>query len=94
MFSCKDITKFLAFTGAQGVLIARGAIHNPKIFESKVQVWEDVKNKKLDDRLEGIWQENTDESTYKDTVTKIMAVKKKDVKTSGNNANSNNVEFS
>lgn len=35
MFSGKDIAKFLGFTGAQGVLIARGAIHNPRIFETK-----------------------------------------------------------
>lgn len=68
MFSGKDIAKFLAFTGAQGVLIARGAIHNPKIFQSKEQVWKDVKNQKLDDRLEGVWQENTDETAYKDIV--------------------------
>ena len=33
MFSQADIVKFLKFTGAQGVLVARGAIHNPGIFE-------------------------------------------------------------
>jgi len=33
MLSPSDILKFLRFTGADGVLVARGAIHNPNIFK-------------------------------------------------------------
>ena len=32
MFSSLDVQKFLSFTGCSGVIIARGAIHNPAIF--------------------------------------------------------------
>jgi len=35
MFSSQDIIKFMKFTGSKGVLVARGAIHNPKIFSQK-----------------------------------------------------------
>lgn len=35
MFSTKDVQKFLRFTKASGVIIARGAIHNPAIFSHK-----------------------------------------------------------
>jgi len=39
IFSPLDIIKFLRFTGANGVLVARGAIHNPGIFEHKELIW-------------------------------------------------------
>lgn len=38
MFSQADIVKFLKFTKAQGVLVARGAIHNPAMFEHTEQI--------------------------------------------------------
>ena len=44
MFSPLDIIKFLKFTGANGVLVARGAIHNPGIFNHTEFIWEQVKN--------------------------------------------------
>jgi tRNA-dihydrouridine synthase len=42
MFSQSDIVKFLKFTKAQGVLVARGAIHNPDVFSSKDQIIQQV----------------------------------------------------
>ena len=42
MFSPLDIVKFLKFTGANGVLVARGAIHNPAIFSHKKYIWDQV----------------------------------------------------
>lgn len=35
LFSPLDVHKYLSFTGANGVIIARGAIHNPQIFKLK-----------------------------------------------------------
>lgn len=38
MFSVQDIVKFIKFTGANGVLVARGAIHNPMLFSQKQEI--------------------------------------------------------
>ena len=35
LFSPLDVHKYLSFTGASGVILARGAIHNPAIFRLK-----------------------------------------------------------
>jgi tRNA-dihydrouridine synthase B len=35
LFSPLDVHKYLSFTGANGVILARGAIHNPGIFRMK-----------------------------------------------------------
>ena len=35
LFSPLDIHKYLSHTGAHGVILARGAIHNPAIFRLK-----------------------------------------------------------
>jgi tRNA-dihydrouridine synthase len=57
MFSPLDIIKFLKFTGANGVLVARGAIHNPGIFQHKKLIWEQVNNTDgtLPSELEAVW---------------------------------------
>lgn len=39
MFSPTDLTKFLGFTGANGAIVARGAIHNPALFSQKEHVF-------------------------------------------------------
>jgi len=31
--------KFISFTGANGIISARGAIHNPALFEDKEEIW-------------------------------------------------------
>ena len=38
MFSPLDIIKFISFTGTNGCLVARGAIHNPQIFKTKTKI--------------------------------------------------------
>lgn len=38
LFSPLDVHKYLGFTGASGVILARGAIHNPAIFRLKEQI--------------------------------------------------------
>ena len=65
-----DILKFLKYTNAQGVLVARGAIHNPTIFQSKDQIWKDFDNPEFtfDESLEQIWTENCDEQKQKEVV--------------------------
>ena len=35
LFSSKDVQRFLKFTKSHGVIIARGAIHNPAIFSER-----------------------------------------------------------
>jgi tRNA-dihydrouridine synthase len=108
MFSPLDIIKFLNFTGASGVLVARGAIHNPAIFQHKEYIWEQVlgdsggqgKKACLED-LEAVWQENTVPDIQQKAIDKLKQERSsatikdgKTVKTSGNNANSGTVEFS
>ena len=51
MFSPVDIIKFLKFTRANGVLVARGAIHNPTIFKHKEFIWKCVKS--VDEYFDG-----------------------------------------
>ena len=103
MFSPLDIIKFLQFTGANGVLVARGAIHNPGIFNHSKFIWEQVKNKdlKLPDELEAAWKENTVPEIQQKAIDKLHQERSsvetkngKTKKTSGNNANSDHVEFS
>lgn len=38
MLSALDINKFLQFTGANGAIVARGAIHYPAIFKLKESI--------------------------------------------------------
>jgi tRNA-dihydrouridine synthase B len=38
LFSPLDIHKYLSFTGASGVIVARGAIHNPALFKLKRRI--------------------------------------------------------
>jgi tRNA-dihydrouridine synthase len=38
LFSPLDIHKYLSYTGASGVIVARGAIHNPGIFRLNKQM--------------------------------------------------------
>lgn len=38
LFSPLDVHKFISFTGASGVILARGAIHNPAIFRLKARL--------------------------------------------------------
>jgi tRNA-dihydrouridine synthase len=39
MFSKLDIMKFITFTGANGIIAARGAIHNPTLFVDNKEIW-------------------------------------------------------
>ena len=57
LFSPLDVHKYLSFTGAQGVILARGAIHNPAIFRLKEKM-QDCKTPmaEIDD---GDWSDNT-----------------------------------
>jgi tRNA-dihydrouridine synthase len=56
MFSVQDIVKFIKFTGANGVLVARGAIHNPMIFEQKLEIESKVFDPEWkEDELETVW---------------------------------------
>ena len=73
MFSPLDIIKFLQFTGANGVLVARGAIHNPAIFQHKDFIWEQVQNSKseLPEELETVWKENTIAQVQQKAVEKL-----------------------
>jgi len=58
MFSVVDINKFLNFTKANGVIIARGAIHNPAIFVHKKDMI-NFKDTQLDETEE--WKNNFEE---------------------------------
>ena len=40
LFSPLDINKYLSFSGATGVIVARGAIHNPAIFRLKGRIFD------------------------------------------------------
>ena len=51
MFSANNICQFLKFTGASGVIIARGAIHNPEVFKQVKFVKEDLFHKIAVDKL-------------------------------------------
>jgi tRNA-dihydrouridine synthase len=55
LFSPLDVIKFLSFSKADGVLIARGAIHNPGIFTHKEKIWQAVTELKGISELE-IWK--------------------------------------
>jgi len=48
LFSPLDINKYLTFSGASGVIVARGAIHNPAIFRLKDKLF-DLKTPLIDD---------------------------------------------
>jgi tRNA-dihydrouridine synthase len=64
MFSKLDIMKFITFTGANGVISARGAIHNPALFEDNEEIRTNIENMPKNENLEQIWLENTDIETY------------------------------
>eukprot|EP00347_Sterkiella_histriomuscorum_P011970 403370398 len=55
MLSPLDVNKFLKFTGAQGAILARGAIHNPAIFQLNQQM---VDPNAINEDFE-CWQDNT-----------------------------------
>jgi len=66
LFSPLDIHKFLSFTGAQGVILARGAIHNPAIFKLKermlnlqVPLIASTSTGNTDTENEDDWKDNT-----------------------------------
>jgi tRNA-dihydrouridine synthase len=58
MFSSKDVNRFLKFTKAHGVIIARGAIHNPAIFNYKDHMLDTTEGSPTD--LEE-WRDNFNE---------------------------------
>jgi tRNA-dihydrouridine synthase 2 len=59
LFSPLDVHKYLSFTGASGVILARGAIHNPGIFKLK---------QALLDRLTPLIPPREDEDDWKESI--------------------------
>lgn len=55
MLSALDVNKFLKYTGANGAIIARGAIHNPSMFRLKTQM---LDPNAFDEDFE-VWNDNT-----------------------------------
>lgn len=70
MFSALDIAKFLSFTGANGVIVARGAIHNPSIFSEKKEIFQNMMQKDFPD-LDQIWIENTNKDSHEIVIKRI-----------------------
>lgn len=62
MLSPCDIAQFLHFTGANGVLVARGSIHNPGLFKHKAKILSaasSFQDLSIGPELAKIWAENT-----------------------------------
>jgi tRNA-dihydrouridine synthase B len=61
LFSPLDVHKYLTSTGASGVILARGAIHNPGIFQLKSKMLD--RSQPLIDMQENDddWKDNTEE---------------------------------
>jgi tRNA-dihydrouridine synthase len=74
MLSPSDIYNFLRFTKANGVLVARGAIHNPRIFSLKKQIL-NGEIIEFNETLNQIWLENTDEEKSLETIEVINKIK-------------------
>jgi len=76
MLSPSDICKFMTFTGANGVLIARGAIHNPSIFTHKKAILAKINDKSgFDNTLNSVWLENTDKDCSDNVIEEIKKAK-------------------